>query len=727
MPVAREDKETLVGLVERVTFHSPETGFCVLRVKARGQRDLITLVGTAASVQPGEYIHAGGRWDNHRDHGVQFRAAWLKVMPPTTLDGIERYLGSGMIKGIGPLYARKLVRAFGGTVFDVIEQTPERLREIDGIGPVRAERIAAGWADQKAIREIMLFLQSHGVSSARAVRIYKTYGTDAVPLVTENPYRLARDIRGIGFRTADQIAASLGIEKTSMIRARAGLTHALLEAVGDGHCALPEEDLLALAEHLLEIPGGLLADSLVLELGDGAVTADMVNERRCIFLPFLWRAEQVIAERLKTLAAGTAPWPAVDAGKAIPWVEGKLDVSLAESQRAAVAVALSSKVMIITGGPGVGKTTLVNSILRILTVKGIQVALAAPTGRAAKRLSESSGLEAKTIHRLLEFDPKSGTFKRGEEMPLACDLLVVDEASMVDVPLMASLLRAVPDHAALIIVGDVDQLPSVGPGQALADIIASNAFPVARLTEIFRQAAGSRIVTNAHRVNRGQMPELAPPGDGASDFYFVDAADPADAATKVIEIVRNRVPRRFGMNSVRDIQVLCPMQRGGVGARSLNVRLQRELNPGQAGDPVVERFGYTYRVGDKVMQTENDYDKEVYNGDVGLVTDIDTDAADMVIDFDGRRVTYGFGELDEVALCYATTIHKSQGSEYPCVVIPILMQHYMMLERNLLYTGITRGRRLVVLVGQRKAVGTAVAGVKDRRRWSKLRERLGRG
>jgi exodeoxyribonuclease V alpha subunit len=720
------EKEAVAGLVERVTFHSPETGFCVLRIKARGRRDLVTLIGSAASIQHGEYVHASGRWDNHRDHGLQFKADFLKVTPPTTAEGIERYLGSGMIKGIGPVYAKKLVGAFGEAVFEVIEQAPDKLEEIDGIGPVRAKRIAAGWADQKAIREIMLFLQSHGVSTARAVRIYKTYGADAVPLVTENPYRLAQDIRGIGFRTADEIAGRLGIEKTSMIRARAGISYALMEAVGDGHCALPENDLLTLAEQLLEIPKASLTDALALELQEGNVVADSIGDQRCIFLPNLWHSEKVIAGRLATLSAGTPRWPAIDPGKAILWVEGKLGVSLSDSQRKAVAVALKAKGMVITGGPGVGKTTIVNSILKIVMAKGVQVALAAPTGRAAKRLSESTTLEAKTIHRLLEFDPATGGFKRSEEFPLKCDLLVIDETSMVDVPLMAPLLRAVPDHAAVMFVGDVDQLPSVGPGQVLGDIITSEAVPVVRLTEIFRQAAESRIITNAHRINKGQMPELASPREGETDFYFVDAAEPQDAVPKIVEMVKIRIARRFGLDPIRDIQVLCPMQRGAVGARSLNVELQKALNPGSDSQPAVERFGYTYRVGDKVMQMENDYEKEVFNGDIGFVAAIDADANEVAIDFDGRAVTYGFGELDEVALCYATTIHKSQGSEYPAVVIPIMMQHYMMLERNLLYTGITRGKKLVVLVGQKKAVAMAVRGVKDRRRWSKLKERLTR-
>jgi len=713
--------EVLAGLVERVTFHNPQNGFCVLRIKARGQRDLITLVGHAATISAGEFVQASGGWVNDRTHGVQFKASFLKVAPPATIDGIEKYLGSGMIRGIGPVYAKKLVRAFGDGVFDIIQQEPDRLREVTGIGPKRAERITAGWAEQRVIREIMLFLHSNGVGTSRAVRIYKTYGADAVRLISENPYRLARDIRGIGFRTADQIAAKLGIEKTALIRIRAGISYALAQAMDEGHCGLPVEELVPLTEKLLEAPSELVETALRLELEDGAVVGDDLDGRRCVFLAALYRAEREIAEKLKTLAVGKPPWPAIDVDKAIPWVEHRTKLALADSQKAALRVALVSKVMVITGGPGVGKTTLLNSLLKILIAKAVTIALCAPTGRAAKRLSESTGREAKTIHRLLETDPRTGSFRRNEDEPLDCDLLVVDETSMVDVPLMRALLRALPERAALLLVGDVDQLPSVGPGQVLGDIIGPGAVPVVRLTEVFRQAAESRIIVNAHRINHGLMPDLATAD--SCDFYFVDAADAEEGVRKLLAIVQQRIPKRFGLNPIRDVQVLCPMNRGGLGARSLNIELQNVLNP--PGEIRIDRFGWTFCPGDKVMQIENDYDKEVYNGDLGVVSHIDMEESELHVDFDGREITYGFGELDELVLAYATTIHKSQGSEYTAVVIPLTTQHYPMLQRNLVYTGVTRGKRLVVLVGQRKALAIAVKGARTRGRWSKLCEWLG--
>lgn len=719
-----EGREVIAGLVERVTFHNAENGFCVLRVKVRGRRELATVVGHAASIAAGEWITASGEWVHDRTHGQQFRARFLRSSQPTSVEGIEKYLASGMVRGIGPAYARRIVKAFGERVFDIIETEPERLLAIGGIGPVRAGRITAAWAEQKVVREIMVFLHSHGVGTARAVRIYKTYGADAVQVMTENPYRLARDIRGIGFRTADAIAMRLGIEKTAIIRVRSGITFALGEARDEGHCGLPVAELLPLAEELLEVPAALVQAALDLELADGTVVGDTVAGTPCVFLGGLHRAERGIAERIAALRAAALPWPAIDADRALPWIEDQTGLALAPGQAAAIRLALRSKVLVVTGGPGVGKTTIINAILRILATMNVELLLCAPTGRAAKRMTEATGFEARTIHRLLEVDPRSGGFKRGAGNPLDCDLLVVDETSMVDVPLMQALACAVPDRAALLIVGDIDQLPSVGPGQVLADIIASGAVPVVRLTEVFRQAAASRIVTTAHGINQGTVPDLSRPA-GDSDFYFVPAEEPETAVQRIIELVQTRIPRRFGLDPVRDIQVLCPMNRGGVGARSLNIELQAALNP--AGERRVERFGWTFAAGDKVMQIENDYEKEVYNGDIGTIDDVDPDLGELTARFDGRAVTYGFGELDTLVPAYAVTIHKSQGSEYPAVVIPVMTQHYTMLQRNLLYTGVTRGKRLVVLVGQRRAVAMAVRNVSGRRRWSKLAEWLRAG
>jgi exodeoxyribonuclease V alpha subunit len=561
------------------------------------------------------------------------------------------------------------------------------------------------------------------VGTSRAVRIYKTYGADAIAIVRENPYRLARDIRGIGFVTADALAQKLGIVKTAPIRARAGISYALAQALDEGQCGLPREQLVLLTQKLLDVPVDVVTAALEAELAEGTVVLDSTQGRACVFLAWLHAAERQLAERLLTLARGAAPWGPIDAAKAVPWAERRLALTLAPTQREAVRTALSAKLLVITGGPGVGKTTILRAILAILGAKRVRMKLCAPTGRAAKRLAEVTGLDASTIHRLLEVNPVDGGFRRSPSNPLDADVLVVDETSMVDVPLMHALMRAVPDRAAVILVGDVDQLPPVGPGQVLADIIDSGAIPVVRLTEVFRQAAASRIIVSAHRVNRGEMPELTAPADGASDFYFVEIDTPEEGAQKIVQLVSQRIPQRFGLHPVRDIQVLCPMNRGAVGARGLNLELQKILNPPAAG-PVVQRFGWTFAAGDKVMQIENDYDKDVYNGDIGFVASIDPDTLELTIDFDGRRIPFLPDELDQVVLAYATTVHKAQGSEYPAVVIPVTTQHYPLLQRNLVYTGITRGRTLVVLVGQKKALALAVKGQRESRRWSKLKDRL---
>lgn len=719
--------ESLSGSIENVVFHNPDNGFAVLRVQARGRAAPVIVVGHLAKPVAGEYLEATGAWVRDRDHGLQFKADELRATPPHTVEGIEKYLGSGFVKGIGARYAKRIVEAFGQRTLEVIDQSPSALLEIKGLGKQRVQRIRESWVEQKEVSRIMAFLQSHGVGHMRAFRIYKKYGEGAVDRVRENPYRLAGDIWGVGFQTADELAEKLGVDRASPLRARAAVAYVLDQLSDEGHVGFPELGVIERTVDLLKVERGIVTAAIEAVIAEGDVVRDVLPvepggaEVPWLYLAKLHRAEAGAAALLRNLCKGKHPLPEINTDVALAWVERKMGIELADTQKHAIRQAATSKVLVITGGPGVGKTTIVRGILEIFAAKGMKCLLGAPTGRAAKRLCETTGREAKTLHRLLEYDPSGGGFERSRGEPLHGDLVVVDEVSMVDVSLMFQLLRGVPTTACLVLVGDVDQLPSVGPGSVLADIIRSQTVPVVRLTEIFRQAGQSWIVRAAHQVNHGELPESAPPGQG--DFFVVEAATPADVLDRIVTLVRERIPARFRLDPVRDVQVLTPMNRTELGARNLNARLQEVLNPAQGGKQV-ERMGWTFRPGDKVLQTVNNYDRGVFNGDIGRVVDVDLEDHELHVDYDGRRVTYDFNDLDELSLAYALTIHKSQGSEYPAVVIPLHTQHYIMLQRNLLYTGLTRGKKLVVLVGQKKALATAVGRRDTALRYSRLAERL---
>lgn len=717
--------EQIDCVVERVTFHNAENGFSVLRVRPRGTNPaIVTVVGHVAAIAEGERILADGEWREDRNHGRQFVAANIAPQPMQGRAQIETFLASGAIKGVGPSTAHLMMVHFGDKVLEVLEKTPERLKELPGIGPTRAKKIGESWSAQRSTRELMLFLADSGIGVARAGRIQKQFGADAVRVIQQNPYRLVREIRGIGFATADALALKLGLARDSMERIRAGLSHALSEASAQGHCGLPADELIESCAKLLGIGTERISEGITLELQAKRLVRDTLAGREAIFLPWLHRAEETIGVTLRQLARGKPSWPSIDVAKALDWVEKKTGVRLAPSQRAAIELMLRSKVCVITGGPGVGKTTIVNSIVQIAAAKDADILLAAPTGRAARRVGESTGREAKTIHRLLEVNAQTGEFVRDEDNPLECDLLVVDEASMIDVMLMQALVRALPPDAALLLVGDVDQLPAVGPGQVLADVIRSGAIPVVRLTEVFRQEAESRIVVSAHAINEGRMPDLSQ-RDG--DFFFIKVPDSAAAAEKIVEYVAERIPKRFALDPLRDIQVLSPMRRSAAGVEGLNAALQKRLNPrASAPDaPRIERLGTAFHRGDKVMQTVNNYEKDVFNGDTGVVLSVDPETMIAIVEIEGRQLVYAEDELDDLVLSYATTIHKSQGSEYPAVVIALTSQHSIMLQRNLVYTAVTRGKKLVVIVGQESALRQAVTTASTRRRWTKLGEWLG--
>ncbi len=731
--------EILSGEVERITYYNQENGYSVVRLRperafvpgpAAMDRDgLVTVTGNLPELSPGEHLRLSGRWTNHPKHGLQFQVEHCEQTLPANVAGIRRYLGSGLVKGIGPRLAERIVKRFGAQTLQVIESQPERLKEVPDIGAQRARMIAEAWEEQKQVKEIMLFLHGYGVSTNLAIKIYKQYGEQALAVVKSDPYRLARDIFGVGFKTADKIARLLGLPADHPSRIEAGLIYSLREMLDAGHVYAPDGELVERAAKLLDLPEREIPPALERLSSDGRIRQDrlpIIGDSKdaimqaVVYLAAYYEAETGLAERFQLLASSRS-LPGLAA-------QGRLDLfgehrNLSAEQKAAVEMALSSPVSVLTGGPGTGKTTCIQALLAATEAAGKRYALASPTGRAAKRLSEATGRPASTIHRLLGYSPGEG-FKYNAANPLPADLLVIDEASMLDLLLAHNLLKALRPGTHLLLVGDVDQLPSVGAGDVLRDLISSQIAPVTRLTSIFRQAAGSLIVTNAHRINQGQMPVTQTEGDRQPDFYIFPAESPEQAANWVQEVVCERIPRKFGLDPVEQIQVLAPMYRGECGVNALNARLQASLNPAHPKKPEVSLFGQPFRAGDKLMQIQNNYDKDVFNGDFGFLASVDPTGHSLLISFDGRQVTYDWSEADQLVLAYAVSVHKSQGAEFPAVVTPLVTGHYLMLQRNLLYTAITRARKLCVLVGSRRAIGMAVRNNAVAQRYTALNRRL---
>jgi exodeoxyribonuclease V alpha subunit len=709
--------DKLRGTVDRITFQNSDTGYTVARLQAEGDSgDPVTIVGETLSLNAGESVVMEGEWTTHSQYGRQFKISSYQTVEPTTADGMRRYLGSGLIKGIGPVMAKRIVDRFGDQTLHIIEKRPKRLVEVEGLGRKRAEQIQQAWLEQHEIHSVMLFLQTHEVGTGNAVKIWKRYGSDAVEKIEENPYRLASDVWGIGFLTADRIAAKMGVAPESPQRIRAGLIHVLNEAASSGgHVFLPREDLVAAGAEAL----GLGLDLIEQEIASLAAEDLVLEEGGRIYLPHLYYAEKGTATRLYRLSQ-IARIEAGDVTAEIDQIEKRLEVRFAPLQKDALKKAVQTHLLVLTGGPGTGKTTTIRGLIALLEARKRRVALAAPTGRAAKRMSEATGRPAQTIHRLLEFSPQDGMrFKRTFENPLEIDALIVDEVSMVDVILMNSLLQAVPLQASVVLVGDTDQLPSVGPGNVLKDAISSGVVNVVALSEIFRQAEESSIVVNAHRMRAGEFPEIRNQAD--SDFFFIEENDAVGVAETIAGLCHTRLPKRYGLDSIEDIQVLTPMYRGETGVDRLNQMLQERLNP---NGPSLQRGGKTYRTGDKVMQLRNNYDKDVFNGDVGRISRVDVDEQQVTVLYPGRESVYGAADLDEIVPAYAITVHKSQGSEYRAVVLPVTTQHYVMLQRNLIYTALTRARELAVLVGSKRALGIAIGNNRVSERFTSLSERL---